>query len=192
MNLLKERILRDGKVIGESILKVDSFLNHQIDIKLMNEIGKEFRKRFRDEQVSKILTVESSGISVACITSQYFDYVPVVFAKKHEAFNLDPETYESDIFSFTKGKEYRIRVSKKYLSSQDRVLIIDDFLANGSASMGLVEIVKQSEAFLVGVGVVIEKEFQNGRKILEKEKVRVESLAVIKSMKNGQVLFADG
>ena len=189
MNLLKERILKDGKIIGEDILKVDSFLNHQIDVKLMNEIGREFKRRFQGEKVTKILTIESSGIGVACITSQYFDYVPVIFAKKHEAFNLDLETYEADIFSFTKNKPYRIRVSKRFLSSEDSVLIIDDFLANGSASLGLVKIVKDAGGRVVGVGIVIEKAFQNGRKVLEKENVRIESLAVIKSMKNGEVIF---
>ncbi|BBJ27336.1 xanthine phosphoribosyltransferase [Athalassotoga saccharophila] len=189
MDLLKEKILKDGRVVGEDILKVDSFLNHQIDIKLMNEIGKEFRKRFKDEKVTKILTVESSGISVACITSQYFDYVPVIFAKKHEAFNLDLETYEADVFSFTKNRPYRIRVSKRFLSCEDSVLIIDDFLANGSASLGLVKIVKDAGGRVAGVGIVIEKAFQNGRKVLEKENVRVESLAIIKSMKNGEVIF---
>ncbi len=189
MDLLEERILKDGRVIGEDILKVDSFLNHQIDIKLMNEIGKEFKKRFQDEKVTRILTVESSGISVACITAQYFDYVPVVFAKKHEAFNLDSETYEADIFSFTKNRPYRIRVSKRFLSAEDSVLIIDDFLANGSATLGLIKIVRDSGAHVAGVGIVIEKAFQNGRKVLEKENVRIESLAIIKSMKNGEVIF---
>lgn len=191
MDILKERILKDGKVIGNDILKVDSFLNHQIDVKLLNEIGMEFRKRFGGEIVDKILTVESSGIGVACITAQYFDFVPVIFAKKHEAFNLDTETYESDIFSFTKNKNYRIRVSKKYINPGDKILIIDDFLANGSASLGLVKIAKEAGAKIVGVGIVIEKAFQHGRKILETENVRIESLAIVKSMEKGLVIFEE-
>lgn len=191
MDILKERILKDGKVIGNDILRVDSFLNHQIDVKLLNEIGMEFRKRFGGEIVDKILTVESSGIGVACITAQYFDFVPVIFAKKHEAFNLDTETYESDIFSFTKNKNYRIRVSKKYINPGDKILIIDDFLANGSASLGLVKIAKEAGAKIVGVGIVIEKAFQHGRKILETENVRIESLAIVKSMEKGLVIFEE-
>lgn len=188
MKILKERILKDGQVISSRILKVDSFLNHQIDIELYNEMGKEFKKRFEGVEISKILTIEASGIGIACIVAQYFN-VPVVFAKKHEAANMDKETYETDVFSFTKGKTYKVRVSKKYISPEDKILIIDDFLANGNAVSGLIEIVKQSGAEVMGVGIVIEKGFQNGREVIENNGVKVESLAIIDSLENGQVTF---
>lgn len=188
MELLKNRILKDGKVIGDSIIKVDSFLNHQLDIELFNEMGKEFKARFSDAKISKILTVESSGIAIACITAQYFK-VPVVFAKKHEALNLDSDTYNSNVYSFTKQKSYNIRVSKKYISPEDSILIIDDFLANGKAASGLVDIVHQAGAEVAGVGIVIEKGFQNGRELLLEKGVRVESLAVIKSIEGGIITF---
>ncbi|HBE77381.1 MAG TPA: xanthine phosphoribosyltransferase [Firmicutes bacterium] len=188
MQLLKDAILAKGRVDSEDILKVDSFLNHQIDIQLMNEIGKEFKERYKDEIVTKILTIEASGIAVACITAQYFG-IPVLFAKKTESKNLDAETYESRVFSFTKDKYYQIRVSKRYLNETDRVLIIDDFLANGSAALGLKEIVVQANAKLVGVGIVIEKGFQQGGKILKDQGIRLDSLAVIESMKPGSIVF---
>ncbi|MGI6586946.1 MAG: xanthine phosphoribosyltransferase [Lutisporaceae bacterium] len=188
MELLKNRILKDEIVIGDSIVKVDSFLNHQLDIELFNEMGKEFKKRFSDENISRILTVEASGIAVACIAAQYFS-VPVVFAKKYEALNLDSDTYQSEVYSFTKQKSYNIRVSKKYISPEDNVLIIDDFLANGKAASGLVDIVRQAGARVAGVGIVIEKGFQKGREALMQKGVRIESLAVIKSMKEGIIIF---
>lgn len=188
MELLKNRILKDAKVIGDSIIKVDSFLNHQLDIELFNEMGREFKKRFSDEKISKILTVEASGIAVACIAAQYFK-VPVVFAKKYEALNLDSDTYQSEVYSFTKQKNYNIRVSKKYITSEDNVLIIDDFLANGKAASGLVDIVHQAGARVAGVGIVIEKGFQKGREVLTQKGVRIESLAVIKFMKEGVIIF---
>lgn len=188
MELLKNKILKDAKVIGDSIIKVDSFLNHQLDIDLFNEIGKEFKERFRDEKISRILTVEASGIAVACIAAQYFK-VPVVFAKKHEALNLDSDTYQSEVYSFTKQRNYNIRVSKKYITSEDNVLIIDDFLANGKAASGLVDIVNQAGARVAGVGIVIEKGFQQGREVLQQKGVRIESLIIIKSMKEGVITF---
>jgi len=188
MELLKKRILEDGRVGNGGVLKVDSFLNHQIDIDLYNEIGKEFKKRFSDKKVSKILTIEASGIGIACITAQYFN-VPVVFAKKTESKNLDSETYQSEVYSFTKEKNYRIRVSKKYLNPGENVLIIDDFLANGRAVLGLMDIIQQSGASLAGVGIVIEKGFQDGGHLLREKGVQVESLAIIKSMENGKVEF---
>ncbi|KEI09253.1 xanthine phosphoribosyltransferase [Clostridium botulinum C] len=188
MELLKKRILKDGEVIGEGVLKVDSFLNHQIDVKLLNEIGKEFKDRFKDKEITKILTVEASGIGIACIAAQYFN-VPVVFAKKHEGNNMDKETYEAEVFSFTKNKSYKIRVSQKYLNKGDKVLIIDDFLANGNAACGLIDIIRQSEGEVQGVGIVIEKGFQVGRKVIEDKGVKLESLAIVKSMKNGEVVF---
>lgn len=188
MELLKQRIISEGKIIGSDILKVDSFLNHQMDIELFNEMGKEFKRIFGDDRVTRILTIEASGIGIACITAQYFN-VPVVFAKKTEARNLDVNTFESEVYSFTKGKSYKIKVAKKYLEENDRVLIIDDFLANGNAVLGLADIIKQAGAHLAGAGIVIEKGFQCGRKKLEKSGIRVESLAIIKSMHDGQVTF---
>jgi len=188
MQLLKQRILQDGKVIGNDILKVDSFLNHQIDIKLYNEIGKEFKKLFSDKKITKILTIEASGIGIACITAQYFD-VPVVFAKKSESRNLDSDIYESEAFSFTKGKSYSIRVSKRYIQPDDSILVIDDFLANGKAVLALKEIIDKAGAALAGVGIVIEKGFQDGGRILRDMGLDIKSLAVIKSMSGGQITF---
>jgi xanthine phosphoribosyltransferase len=188
MELLRERIKKDGYVIGTKVLKVDSFLNHQIDVELFNEIGKEFKKRFEDKSVTKILTVEASGIGIACIAAQYFK-VPVVFAKKHEATNLDKEVYEAEVYSFTKNRAYSIRVAKKFLEKGDKVLIIDDFLANGNAAKGLVDIVRQAGAEPVGVGIVIEKAFQEGRDKVEQAGVKVEALAIISSMSEGNIVF---
>lgn len=190
MQLLKDTILAQGRVDSEHILKVDGFLNHQIDVKLLNEIGKEFSAIYREKDVTKILTVEASGIAVACFVAQYFD-VPVIFAKKTESKNLDENTYESQVFSFTKDRYYKIRVSKRYLTAEDKVLIIDDFLANGQAVLGLNDIVQQAGAELVGVGIVIEKGFQKGSKLLRDQGIRVDSLAVIKSMKPGEIVFEE-
>lgn len=188
MELLKNRIISDGVVIEDKILKVDSFLNHQLDVELFNEIGKEFKKRFKDKQISKILTVETSGIAIACITAQYFK-VPVVFAKKHAGSNMDEDTYESNVYSFTKNQEYKIKVSKKYIKPEDKVLIIDDFLASGSAISGLMEIVDKANAEISGVGIVIEKSFQHGRNLLTERGIQLESLAVVEGMENGKVKF---
>lgn len=190
MQLLKDRILKDGRVIGNDILKVDSFLNHQIDMKLMGAMGVELKKSFADRKITKILTVESSGIPIACVMGYLFE-VPVVFAKKVEARNLDTEDYEGEVYSFTKGRSYIIRVSKKYLSSTDHVLIVDDFLANGKAVWGMKDIIDQSGAFLEGVGIVIEKGFQDGSKLLKETGIKVVSLAVIDSMENGKIVFRD-
>lgn len=155
MELLKERILKDGVVKEGGILKVDSFLNHQMDIELLNEIGKEFARLFRDKKVTKILTIEASGIGIACIAAQYFG-VPVVFAKKAQSKNLDGEIYTSTVHSYTHGKDYVIRVSKKFITKDDSVLVIDDFLANGKALIGLMDIIQQSGAELAGCGICIE------------------------------------
>lgn len=190
MELLKQRILKDGIVIGNDILKVDSFLNHQMDIKLFNEMGKEFYKLFADKKITKILTIEASGIGIACIAAQYFN-VPVVFAKKTEARNLDSDAYLSEVFSFTKGKTYIIRVSKNYINSNDTVLIIDDFLANGKAALGLAEIVNQAGARLGGIGIAIEKGFQEGGKILREKGIDVQSLAIVSCMHDGEINFGD-
>jgi len=189
MEALKNKILNQGVVIGSEILKVDSFLNHQIDIELLNEIGQEFKKRFANSEITKILTVEASGIGIACIVAQYFNNIPVVFAKKNESTTMDKNAYEADVFSFTKNKNYKVRTSKKYINTDDKILIIDDFLANGNAALGLIEITRQANATVVGVGIVIEKAFQNGRLCIEKEGVRVESLAIIKSLKDNKVSF---
>jgi xanthine phosphoribosyltransferase len=191
MELLKNRICHSGRVIGNDILKVDSFLNHQMDVQLFQEIGKEFKRRFADQKITKILTVEASGIGIACITAQYFDCVPVVFAKKFTAKNLDTEVYESKVYSFTKAAHYMIRVDKHYLDSGDNVLIIDDFLANGKAVLGLLDISRQAGAKIAGVGIVIEKSFQDGRNVVLKENVRLESLARISSLREGKITFAD-
>lgn len=190
MELLKNRILNDGQVIDNSILKVDNFLNHQIDVNLFNEMGKEFKRRFKDKKINKILTVEVSGIAVACIAAQYFN-VPVVFAKKHKGINMDSNNYEASIFSFTKKTDYKIRVSKKYLEPEDHILLIDDFLASGNAVIGLMDIINQSGATLEGVGIVIEKSFQGGRELLEEKGIQIESLARIKAFENGKVIFQD-
>ena len=189
METLKHKIITEGTIIGSEILKVDSFLNHQIDINLFNEIGQEFKERFAKNKITKILTVEASGIGIACIVAQHFGNIPVVFAKKHEATNMDSETYEADVFSFTKNKNYKIRTSKKYVNLEDKILIIDDFLANGNAALGLVEIVRQAGAETVGVGIVIEKAFQDGRSRIEKKGIRVESLAIVKSIQNNKIVF---
>jgi xanthine phosphoribosyltransferase len=191
MDLLKKRICDSGRVIGNDILKVDSFLNHQMDIQLFQAIGQEFQRRFSTAKITKILTVEASGIGVACITAQYFGNAPVVFAKKFTARNLDAEVYESKVYSFTKDTHYLIRVDKQYLKAEDKVLIIDDFLANGKAVTGLLDICRQTGAQVAGVGIVIEKSFQDGRAAVLKENIRLESLARIKSLKEGKIIFMD-
>ena len=188
MQLLKEKILKEGRVLEGNILKVDSFLNHQIDTELLNEIGKEFKKRFQDKDITKILTVEASGIAIAVIAAQYFN-VPVVFAKKTEAKNLDKEVYEGSVYSYTKAKHYKIRVSKKYISKEDNILILDDFLANGQAILGLKEIVDAADANLAGAGIVIEKGFQKGGKLLREAGINIESLAIIDSLEEDGIVF---
>lgn len=186
MEVLKQRILTDGRAIGSSILKVDSFLNHQVDVSLLNDIGKEFKKRFKNEEITKILTIEASGIAIACMAAQHFG-VPVVFAKKTDAANQDTEVYESEVYSFTRQRSYKIRVSRKYLCAGDRVLVIDDFLADGKAANGLIHIVEQAGAALAGVGIVIEKGFQQGGKGLRDRGIRLESLVIVDAMENGRI-----
>lgn len=188
MELLKNKILKEGKVLKGEVLKVDGFLNHQIDVNLFNEIGKEFKRRFNDKEITKILTIEASGIGIACIAAQYFN-VPVVFAKKHEGNNMDKENYESKVFSYTKNKSYNIKVSREYIKEQDKILIIDDFLANGNAACGLIDLVEQAGGTVQGIGIVIEKGFQNGRGFIEERGIQLESLAIIESMKNGNINF---
>jgi len=188
LELLKQRILDDGTVKAGGILKVDNFLNHQIDIDLLNEIGKEFARLFQGCSINKILTIEASGIGIACITAQYFK-APVVFAKKSQTSNIDGEMYRAPVFSFTHNQQCNITVAKKYLSSADRILIIDDFLAKGNAVVGLIDVVQQSGAQLVGVGIVIEKGFQGGGDMLRSQGVRIESLAIIDSMDENSIQF---
>ena len=189
MQLLKNRILKDGKVKEGNVLKVDSFLNHQMDIRLFEEIGREFKKRFEGEEITKILTIEASGIGIACIAARYFD-VPVVFAKKSKTKNIAGDTYTSRVKSYTHGRVYDIIVSKDFLNPGDKVLIIDDFLANGCALEGLAELVGAAGASLVGAGMVIEKGFQRGGDLIRSKGIRVESLAIIDEMKeNGEIIF---
>ncbi len=191
MQLLKDRILKDGIVKEGNVLKVDSFLNHQMDISLFEEIGKEFKKRFEGESINKILTIEASGIGIACIAARYFN-VPVVFAKKSKTKNIAGDVYTSRVESFTHGRIYDIMVSKDFLNSGDRVLLIDDFLANGCALEGLAELVRSAGATLVGAGIVIEKGFQRGGDLLRSKGVRVESLAIIDRMdESGSITFRD-
>lgn len=188
MQALKDRIQQEARVEGPDVLKVDNFLNHQVDVNFLNNIGQEFYKRFQGVIVDKILTVEASGIAIACIAAQYFN-VPVVFAKKTESKNLDNDCYVSEIHSFTKNKTYKIMVSKRYLQPHERVLVIDDFLANGKAVLGLKEIIRLADADMVGAGIVIEKGFQPGGKELRQAGIRVESLVIVETMQNGQVTF---
>lgn len=190
MELLEKRIQEDGVVKEGNVLKVDSFLNHQIDIGLMNEIGKEFKRIFADTEVTKILTIEASGIAIAAIVAQYFD-VPVVFAKKSQSINLDGSVYSTKIESFTHKRVYDVIVSRKYLSSEDKVLVVDDFLANGCAVDGLIDLINESGATLQGVGIIIEKGFQDGGKRLRERGIRVESLAIVDEMdhKTGRIVF---
>ena len=181
MELLKQRIREDGVVRGTDVLKVDSFLNHQMDIDLFEEIGKEFRRLYDGCGVNKILTIEASGIGIACITAQFF-HCPVVFAKKSQTKNIDGAVYRTKVQSFTHGRVYDVILSRQFLGPEDRVLVIDDFLANGAALDGLIDIIHQSGATLVGAGICIEKAFQPGGERLRKAGVRVESLARVKSM----------
>ena len=189
MQLLKDRILKDGVVKSGGVLKVDNFLNHQIDVSLYREIGKEFRRRFDGMGINKILTIEASGIGIACVTAEAFGDCPVVFAKKAESKNLDGELYTTKVTSFTKGREYNVIVSKKFIGKGDKLLIIDDFLSNGCALIGLMELVEQSGAELVGAGIVIEKGFQRGGEIIRNKGIKLESLAIVESMdeENGVV-----
>ena len=190
MKELKDRIRRDGKIKAGNVLKVDSFLNHQMDIKLFEAIGREFKRRFADAEVNKILTIEASGIGIACVAAQSFQ-VPVLFAKKTETKNIAGEVYTTKVESFTHGRIYDIIVSKEFLGKGDKVLLIDDFLANGKALEGLAQIVKDSGAELVGAGIVIEKGFQVGGDMLRAKGIRVESLAIVDSMdeKTGTIVF---
>lgn len=190
MKELQERIVRDGKVLSESVLKVDAFLNHQVDPQLTMKIGARFAELFRAENVTKVVTIEASGIHFALATSFALG-VPFIYAKKKKAVTLTEEVYSAPVYSFTRQETYQISVSKQYLQAGDRVLIVDDFLATGAALIGLARIVKEAGAHLVGIGAVIEKSFQEGRGLLEKEGIRIESLARIQSMSPGQIHFIE-
>ncbi len=190
MKLLEERIRRDGVVKAGGVLKVDSFLNHQMDVELFNEMGKEFKRLFADKNINKILTIEASGIGIACIAAQHFG-VPVVFAKKAQSINIDGEVYSTKIQSFTHGKVYDVIVSKKYITPDDRILIIDDFLANGCALEGLIDLVRSAGATVEGIGICIEKGFQPGGELIRQKGVRLESLAIVDDMnaETGEIKF---
>jgi xanthine phosphoribosyltransferase len=188
MERLKQRILEDGKILPGNVIKVDGFINHQLDINLINEMGKEFKRRFADVKVDKILTIEASGIAIAVITAQYFD-VPVVFAKKIETKVQDLDSYASKVYSYTKDKTYPVKVSKQFIHEGENILIIDDFLANGQAVLGLLDIITQGKAHCVGVGIVIEKGFQDGGRILRENGLNLQSLAVIASIDDGIFTF---
>ena len=191
LKLLEDRIVKDGIVKPGNVLKVDSFLNHQMDISLFNDMGKEFKRLFNDTPINKILTIEASGIGIACVAAQYFDNVPVVFAKKSQTVNIDGEVYSTKIESFTHKRVYDVILSKKYLSSKDHVLIIDDFLANGCALNGLLDIAEKAGATVEGVGIAVEKGFQRGGELIRQKGIRVESLAIIESMDadSGNIVF---
>ena len=190
MKLLEERIRKDGTVKAGNVLKVDSFLNHQMDIDLFNEMGKEWARLFADRKITKILTVEASGIGIACVAAQHF-HVPVVFAKKSQSVNIDGEVYSTKIESFTHKRVYDVIVSKKFLHPEDQILIMDDFLANGCALEGLIDIVNKAGASVEGVGIAVEKGFQKGGDLIRSKGIRVESLAIVESMddKTGEITF---
>ena len=191
MKLLQDKIMQEGKVLSSTVLKVDSFLNHQIDPQLMKEIGHEFANRFSDQVITKVLTIESSGIAPSVMLGLEIG-APVVFARKRKSLTLSDNLFSSKVHSFTKNETNEISVSNSFLNAEDNVLIIDDFLANGEAVKGLLDIAAQAGANVVGVGIVIEKGFQDGGKLLREQGVRVESLAIVESLENGKVTFAAG
>lgn len=192
MNFLEERIQKDGIVKEGNVLKVDSFLNHQMDIKLFRQMGEEWKKRFADANINKILTIEASGIGIACIAAEYFD-APVVFAKKSKSINIEGDMYIAEVESFTHKCKNQVIVSKKFLGLEDHVLIIDDFLANGCALQGLISIVTQAGATLEGIGIAVEKGFQQGGRIIRNLGYHLESLAIVESMdaETGKVVFRE-
>ena len=190
MKLLEERIRKDGIVKEGNVLKVDSFLNHQMDTDLFNEMGKEFKRLFADKPINKILTIEASGIGIACIVAQHF-HVPVVFANKSQSINIDGDVYSTKIESFTHKKVYDVIVSKKYIGKDDHILLIDDFLANGCALEGLIDLVQSAGATVEGIGIAVEKGFQEGGKRIREKGVQLESLAIVDAMdsKTGEITF---
>lgn len=188
MHALEQKILAEGIVLSEEVLKVDSFLNHQIDPIMMQQIGQEFARLFKDTGITKIITIEASGIAPAVMAGLELG-VPVIFARKYQSLTLKDDLYRSKVFSFTKQTESTIAISNKHISSSDKVLVIDDFLANGQAALGLADLIHQANAEVVGIGIVIEKSFQPGRDLLLEKGYRVESLARVKSLANGTVEF---
>jgi xanthine phosphoribosyltransferase len=188
VHALEQKILAEGIVLSDQVLKVDSFLNHQIDPKLMQQIGQEFARLFKDAGITKIITIEASGIAPAVMAGLELG-VPVIFARKYQSLTLKDDLYRSKVFSFTKQTESTIAISNKHISASDKVLVIDDFLANGQAALGLADLIHQAEAQVVGIGIVIEKSFQPGRDILLEKGYRVESLARVKSLANGVAEF---
>ncbi len=192
MNFLEERIAKDGVVKEGNVLKVDSFLNHQMDINLFEQIGEEFARRFAEQNITKILTIEASGIGIACIVARYFN-VPVVFAKKSKSINIDGQVYVADVVSFTHKTKNQVIVSKQFISPEDNILIIDDFLANGAALQGLISIVNSANASVAGIGIAIEKGFQPGGAIIRNLGYQLESLAIIEAMdaQTGQITFRE-
>lgn len=192
MNFLEERIIKDGIVKEGNVLKVDSFLNHQMDISLFEQMGEEFKRRFADKAINKILTIEASGIGIACVVAKYFN-VPVVFAKKSKSINIEGEIYIAEVESFTHKCKNQVIVSKKFLNSDDKVLIIDDFLANGCALQGLISIVNEAGGTVEGIGIAIEKGFQSGGRIIRNLGYQLESLAIVESMDaaNGTIQFRE-
>lgn len=189
MDKLKDKIITEGTAIGTEIVKVDCFLNHQMDVKFLEEVGKEFGKRFDGVKVDKILTVEASGIAIACLAAPYFGYVPVVFAKKAAPSTMNEGFFEAEAKSFTKGTVSKLKVAEKFIEKGENILIIDDFLASGEASMALAEIVEKGGANVVGVGAVIEKGHQGGSDRLRAKGYRVESLAVVDKIVDGKIIF---
>lgn len=190
MNFLEERIVKDGIVKEGNVLKVDSFLNHQMDIALFDEMGAEFKKRFADTNINKIVTIEASGIGIACIVARHFN-VPVVFAKKSKSINIDGDVYKAEVESFTHKCKNNVIVSRKFLGPDDHVLIIDDFLANGCALQGLISIVNEAGGTVEGIGIAVEKGFQNGGRIIRNLGFHLESLAIVESMDatSGEIVF---
>nr|WP_218949633.1 MULTISPECIES: xanthine phosphoribosyltransferase [unclassified Acinetobacter] len=188
VHALEQKILAEGIVLSEEVLKVDSFLNHQIDPVMMQQIGQEFARLFKDAGITKIITIEASGIAPAVMAGLELG-VPVIFARKYQSLTLKDDLYRSKVFSFTKQTESTIAISKKHINAADKVLVIDDFLANGQAALGLADLIHQAEAEVLGIGIVIEKSFQPGRDILLEKGYRVESLARVKSLANGTVEF---
>ncbi|MYL47396.1 xanthine phosphoribosyltransferase [Virgibacillus halodenitrificans] len=190
MELLKQKIVNEGKALSDTVLKVDRFLNHQIDPQLMQEIGKEFATLFQESGITKILTLESSGIAPSVMTGLQLD-VPVIFARKRKSLTLVENLYSANVYSFTKQETSEISISSDFITSEDTVLVIDDFLANGQAALGLIDLVKQAGAKIAGVGIVIEKAFQEGGSLIEEQGIRLESLAKIASLSKGNVTFEE-
>lgn len=190
MQLLEQRILQDGNVLGESILKVDSFLTHQVDSQLMKEMGKVLADGYRDKGITKVVTIEASGIAPAIYVAESLE-VPMIFAKKHKNITMTEGILTAEVYSFTKQVTSTVSIASKFLDEKDRVLIVDDFLANGQAAKGLIEIIQQAGASIAGVGIVIEKSFQDGRQLIEDLDIPVSSLARIEKFENGQVVFKE-